>query len=86
MTDDNEMGFPEEVRPMKYKRWNQIEALLWLYQSRGRKLSELVGPKHFGVSLRTLKDYCRRFDVAFDDYTPRQRKVKLKPETGAENE
>lgn len=71
---------------MKYKRWHQIEALLWLYQSRGKKLSELVGSKHFGVGLRTLKEYCRRFDIAFSDYRPRSKKVKLEPKTGAENE
>lgn len=71
---------------MKYKRWNQIEALLWPYQSRGRKLSDLVGPKYFGVSLRTLKDYCRRFDIAFDDYGPRRKKAKLEPKTGVKND
>lgn len=58
------------------KREHRIEQVLRIYSERKRNLADLTTPRHLNRSMATLKAYCRRFKIAFPDYTPRAMKPK----------
>lgn len=50
------------------------ESLMRRLAEQGMTLEEASGPKIMNRSLRTLKQHCRDFSIAFSDYTPRAMK------------
>jgi len=64
---------PSTNKPVPIKRYAtyQVERLLKIYSEQGKSLeyiSVLVGRKSV-----TLKNYARRLDLSFTDYTPRRK-------------
>lgn len=50
-------------------------ALLTRLRDQGMTLEQCAGPKIMARSITTLKRWCRKFDIAFPDYEPRQKKA-----------
>lgn len=48
-----------------------MKHLLECYSGRGLTLQQISGPRIIGRSVAVLKKYCRQFNIAFADYTPR---------------
>lgn len=51
------------------------EALLIRLRDQGLTLEQCAAPKIMNRKLRTLKNWCRRFQISFPDYTPREPKA-----------
>lgn len=57
------------LRPGTFHQ-RQMEALLRYYQKTGFTLAQCADPKHLNRTVGTLKDYAKRFSLAFPDYVP----------------
>lgn len=74
---EDSLLFPAPVPPERLSRHTEhMRTILTSYALKGMPLSRVASPAVLNRKIKTLKGYCRRFDISFPDYTPRNKKPK----------